>query len=54
MMSNNNYVCDVCTSDDIEIIKDQCKEMDCYCNNCKQETYKVSSWWINKNREVSS
>jgi hypothetical protein len=44
----NNYVCNECTSDDIEIIKDKNKEMDCYCNDCKEEQYIVSSSWINK------
>ena len=44
----SNYVCNECTSDDIEIIKDKSNEMDCYCNNCKQENYTVSLWWTNK------
>ena len=40
----SNYVCNECTSEDIEIIKGT-NEMDCYCNNCKQKTYTVSLWW---------
>ena len=40
----SNYVCNKCTSEDIEIIKGS-SEMDCYCNNCKQKTYTVSLWW---------
>ena len=44
----SNYVCNECTSDDIEIIKDKDNEMDCYCNNCKQENYTVSLWWTNQ------
>ena len=44
----SNYVCNECTSDDIEIIKDKNNEMDCYCNNCKQETYTISLWWTNQ------
>ena len=43
----SNYVCNECTSEDIEIIKGS-SEMDCYCNNCKQETYTVSLWWTNQ------
>ena len=46
----SNYVCDECTSDDIEIIKDKSNEMDCYCNNCKQENYTVSLWWIERSK----
>ena len=46
----SNYVCNECTSDDIEIIKGS-GEMDCYCNNCKQENYTVSLWWINKEQD---
>ena len=44
----SNYVCNECTSDDIEIIKDKSNEMDCYCNNCKQENYTVSLWITNQ------
>jgi len=44
----SNYVCNECTSDDIEIIKDKNNEMDCYCNNCKKETYTISLWWTNQ------
>lgn len=46
----SNYVCDECTSDDIEIIKDKSNEMDCYCNNCKKENYTVSLWWIERSK----
>jgi len=45
----NNYVCDECTSSNIELIKDKDNEMDCYCNDCNTEQYIVSEWWINKN-----
>lgn len=42
----SKWVCDFCTSDDIKIIKDKTSEMQCYCNNCKEENYIVSSWWL--------
>ena len=45
--SMSNYVCNECTSEDIKIIKGT-SEMDCYCNNCKKETYTVSLWWTNQ------
>ncbi len=48
----SNYVCNECTSNNIEIIKDASSEMDCYCNNCKQENYIVSSWWINREGDL--
>ena len=49
----SNYVCNECTSDDIEIIKGS-GEMECYCNNCKHESYTVSLWWTDNFKEVSN
>jgi len=45
----SNYVCDECTSSNIELIKDKDNEMDCYCNDCDTEQYIVSEWCINRN-----
>lgn len=44
----SKWLCNECASDDIQIIKDDNKEMQCFCNDCKEEQYIVSSWWINK------
>ena len=49
----SNYVCNECTSDDIEIIKGS-GEMECYCNNCKHESYTISLWWTDNFKEVSN
>ena len=47
----NAYVCDNCTSNNIEIIKNKDNEMDCYCKDCNTEQYIVSKSWINKEQD---
>jgi len=42
--SSKDWFCDNCLSSDINIFKDKNKEMDCFCNVCKEEHYIVSSW----------
>ena len=48
----DKWLCSECASPDIHIFNDserKDKEMDCYCNDCKEEQYILSfSWWINK------
>ena len=46
----NEWLCDNCFSEDINIFEDKKREdseMDCYCNSCKKENYIVSSWFAN-------
>ena len=47
-------LCYECGSPDINIFKDSDrkeKEMNCYCNKCKEEQYTVSfSWWLGTGR----
>mgnify|MGYP003636359317 FL=1 len=48
---NNKWLCNECASSNINIFKRskrEAKEMDCYCSDCKEEQYIVSSWWINR------
>ena len=45
----DKWLCGECASPDIYIFNDserKNKEMDCYCNDCKEEQYIVSSWWL--------
>lgn len=51
-MTNNNWLCDSCLSQDIKIINDKNSEMDIYCFDCKEYNYKVSEWFINRNKKT--
>jgi Zn finger protein HypA/HybF involved in hydrogenase expression len=52
----SEYLCDNCLSTNINVYKGQKRqntEMDCFCNDCQAEHYIVSSWYINRLREVN-
>jgi len=54
----SKWLCNECASPDIHIFNDfssylrKNAEMDCYCNDCKEEQYTVSSWWLGYGRHV--
>jgi hypothetical protein len=44
---SEGLVCDECLSADIRKLReDETDELDCYCNNCKEPQYIVSTWWV--------
>ena len=57
----NDYLCTTCLSSNIKILVgddaiDQhgdYKEMDLYCYDCKEEDYKVSSWYIKQTKSFN-
>jgi hypothetical protein len=49
---NKTWLCDNCLSYNIEILNDKNCEMDVYCFDCKEHNYKVSEWFINRNKKT--
>jgi hypothetical protein len=57
----SDYLCNTCLSSNIKILKgDEAidkygdyKEMDLYCYDCKEEDYKVSSWYIKQTKSFN-
>ena len=53
-MNNNIWLCDNCLSKNIQILNHKDFEMDLYCFNCEDYNYKVSEWFINRNKKTIS
>ena len=51
-MTNNNWLCDSCLSHNIKTINYKNFEMDIYCFDCKEYNYKISEWFINRNKKT--